>query len=1062
MRKILLVFITVLGLTASLYAQERTITGKVTDAKDGSTLPGVSVGIKGTSSGAITDIDGKYSITVPSDETVLVFTFVGYIQQEITVGAMSVVDLQLASDVKVLKDVVITANAIEKERRGLGYALTEIKNEDLVKGSERSFINSMQGKTSGIFIQNNGGGSVGGSSRIVIRGGTSITGNNQPLFVVDGIPIDNSSFNTGDNLNNQVDAGNRANDINPDDIEAVTILKGPAAAALYGARASNGAIIITTKSGKAGKNKKMEISYNTSYTFETPLKLPDLQNEYGQGLYKAPDLRENTSWGEKFHGRMQPWGKVINGYQRVKPYEALPNNMKDFFDIGHTFTNNLSLGGGNQQSNYYFSFGDLKQNGIMPGTEYKRTSIRVSGGTQLSNKFSASSSVNYIRSGGVLSVQGQGNSSAYAQILQTPRDISLLELKDINDPFNDDNGYYSPYTVNPWKNIKKNFYRNTVDRLVGNIQLSYKPMNWLDITYRLGTDTYSDKRRQGREISDPSGSNADKKDPGFYRESTYNVRELTSDLMLTVKKDLSENIGFTALIGQNIRQRDYSEQVSTINDLAVEGLFTLSNSKSRAITTNQIQLRRLYGFYTDINFSFKKYLFLGFTGRNDWSSTLPKNANSFFYSSANASFVFTDALNIQSKVLNYGKIRVNFAQVGNDPDPYQLITYFQTARAEDGYNNSEIRFPINQVPGLTIQNSQSNPEIKPEITQSFEVGLDLNLLNERVKIEATYYSKASKNQILSIDVPYASGYGDRLVNAGVLTNKGVEAMLSLTPISMGNGFKWDITFNYSQNISLVKELLPGVKKISLSAPGSGLGGSPLYAEEGQPYGTIYSNTELRDPEGRIVVDQDKGYPIQSPQPLPMGNIQPKFLAGISNTFTYKGIALSVVFDTRQGGIMYSDTKHNVEFSGISPITLYNDREPFVIPNSVYLDGSGNYVENTTPIEDVTTYWTSSSNRPASNAIIDASYIKLREVSFSYKLPVGWLKKTPFGSIQVGVVGRNLFIWTPRTQEDGIFSRKNNIYIDPEVSSFGNTSAQGYEFTAIPSVKSYGVNVRLTF
>lgn len=432
MRKFLLITFMMLGLTVSLYAQERTVTGKVTDSKDSSPLPGVSVGIKGTSSGAITDIDGKYSITVPSDETILVFTFVGYTQQEITVGVMSIVDVQLASDVKVLKDVVITANAIGKEKRSLGYATSTLKSEDLVKTTERSLLNSMQGKVAGVFIQSNPG--VGSSTRVVIRGGTSITGNNQPLFVVDGIPIDNSSFSAGpgtgissaDKLNNQVDPGNRANDINPEDIESVTILKGPAAAALYGTRASNGAVLITTKSGKGGaKNKKMEVTYATSFTQESVLRLPEFQNDFGQG-YGAHDTQENTSWGPAFDGSIQNYGNEVDGEQRTREYKALPNNVRDFFQNGHTYTNNVSLGGGNQQSNYYVSFGDVNQKGVMPNTKFRRTSFKISGGTELSNKISASSSINYVKSQGDLSMQGQGYSSPYFQVLNTPRNVDLL------------------------------------------------------------------------------------------------------------------------------------------------------------------------------------------------------------------------------------------------------------------------------------------------------------------------------------------------------------------------------------------------------------------------------------------------------------------------------------------------------------------------------------------------------------------------------------------------------------------------------------------------------------
>lgn len=1063
MRKILLVFITVLGLTASLYAQERTITGKVTDAKDGSTLPGVSVGIKGTSSGAITDIDGKYSITVPSDETVLVFTFVGYIQQEITVGAMSVVDLQLASDVKVLKDVVVTANAIEKEKRSLGYATTTLKNDDLVKGSERSFLNAMQGQAPGVFITGNPG--PGASSRIVLRGGTSLTGNNQPLMVVNGVPIDNSFFTDRDNtLNNPIDVGNRANDINPEDIESVTILKGPAAAALYGARASNGAILITTKTGKGamGKNKKMEINYNTALTFETPLKLPTFQNEYGQGGGGKPDLRENFSWGSKFDGQIRPWGKavLIDGVlqQKVKPYSALPNNIRDFFDVGQTFTNNLSLGGGNEQSNYFFSLGDVTQKGITPTTKYKRTSLLVNGSTKLSNKVYASSTVNYIRNINNAPLGGQSDESAFNNIINTPRDISLTELRDLNDPFNTVDGYYGPYTINPWDALYNNFFKATVDRMMGNVQLGYKPLQWLDVSYRLGTDFYADKRKQGKAIRRPSsGSGNDKNQPGFYEERSYNVNELVGDLMISVNKDISDKFTINGLIGHNFRQRTYNEQISTVTSLVIPGLYTLENGAGTPNTTNMGVLTRLHGIYGELNIGFSKYLFLGITGRNDWSSTLPKGKNAFFYPSANLSFVFTDAFNIQSKWLTYGKIRGSIAQVGNDPsgftDPYRLESYVErTVLDFGGQPQFETRFPFNGIPGFTKSNILGNLDLKPEITQSVDLGLDVNLLNDRVKVEATYYSNLSKNQIISFPIAPSSGYTSKGANVGAITNKGIELLVKVTPFDVPNGFKWEITYNYTRNRNLVKEILPGVVD-QVAIPGAGASGINLVAKEGEPYGSFFGIATLKDEQGRTIVDPTNGYPLREAAPSILGNVQPDFLNGVTNTFGYKGISLTIRVDSKWGGKLYSRTRTMQEFVGTDPRTIYNDRQPFVIPNSVIRDGSGGYIENTTPISNYERYWTDGNTiRGQDQTLIDASYIKLREVSLSYTLPKKWLQKTPFGSIQVGVLGRNLWLWTP----------KENTYVDPEMSTFGNGNAQGFDYTSVPSSRSIGGNLRLTF
>lgn len=1058
MRKILLVFIAVLGLTVSLYAQERTITGKVTDAKDGSTLPGVSVGIKGTSSGAITDIDGKYSITVPSDETVLVFTFVGYIQQEITVGAMSVVDLQLASDVKVLKDVVVTANAIEKEKRSLGYTVSEVKNSDLIKGSERSFINALQGQVPGAFIQSNSG-APGASSRVILRGGSSLNGNNQALIVVNGVPIDNSFFASDDILNNPTDPGNRGNDINPEDIESVTILKGPAAAALYGARASNGAILITTKSGKgAGKNKKMEISYSTSLTFESPLKLPELQNQFGQGHSTSNDgvgehiLNENWSWGPAFDGKMRPWGRVVEidgvPQQRVKPFVALPNNLRDFFNTGTTFSNNLSLGGGNELSNYYLSVGDVTQKGIVPTSEFKRTSFMINGSTKLTNKVYSSSSINYVRTTNNALLSGQSDESSFNALIQTPRDISLLELKDLSNPFNTIDNFYNEYAINPWEALQNNRYNTKVDRIIGNIQLGYKPMEWLDVSYRLGTDFYTDGRRQYRAIRRPVGPNSTfNTQPGFYEESKYIVSELVGDLMVTAKKDFSDNFGVSVLLGHNFRKRNASNQISTASELVIPGLYNLDNVNGTPNTTNDIQLRSLHGLYADVQFSFKKYLFLGLTGRNDWSSTLPKTKNSFFYPSANISFVLTDAFNIQSKLFNYAKLRASIAQVGNDPNPYQLLTYFERTEVEDGFNNSLVRLPIGNVPGFAIGNRLANPDIKPEITQAIETGLDVNFFDDRLKVEFTYYNNVSKDQIIPLPLPPSSGYTSQLINAGAIRNKGVELGIKATPVRTRSGFMWDVSVTYTRNRNIVESLAPGVNQVNIG----GIAACPLVAIVGQPYGSFFGISDLFDPEGRIIV-RANGFPKRSSSAQVLGNIQPDFLAGISNTFTYKGLSFSFRLDTKWGGMLFSRTRDLMQFAGTDPLTTYNDRKAFVIPNSVKEDGSGGYIENTTKV-NAETYWTDQNTlRGYNNSLIDASYIKLREVNLSYSFPKKWINATPFGSVQIGIVGRNLWLWTP----------EENTYVDPEMNTFGNGNVQGYDWTSYPSVRSIGGNIRMTF
>jgi TonB-linked SusC/RagA family outer membrane protein len=1047
MRKMIVCVICFLCITICARTQTREVTGRVTDSKSGSPLPGVTVNIKGTNNSSQTNSEGFFMVNTTSN-AVLVFTFIGYKPFEARVGVNTTIPVTLEEDRAVLNEVIVTANSVKREARSLGYSTTTIKAEELTRGKDRSVLNSLQGKMAGVQITQSSGG-VGSSTRIVFRGGTSITGNNQALIVVDGIPIDNSQIDENDNLNNQVDAGNRGNDINPEDIESVTALKGPAAAALYGSRASNGALIITTKNGKNLKGKKSEVILSSSYNFESIVKLPEYQNVYGQGGQKEPDLRENFSWGDKFDGSLRPWGQVVDGEQRVKPYVAQKNNVREFFDIGRAINNNVSLAQKNDRNSFYLSFNNTDQKGIMPGTEYKRNSVRLTGTSDISNKVYANATINYIRLNGDLTTQGQGP-SPYDQILQTPRDIPILELKDYKNKFNDLNGNYGAYTVNPYYYLGEDSYTSVVDRILGSAQLGYKPVEWFDINLRVGTDVSNDKRKQivsQRNITNPRNAGGGNKFDGSYAERTLMIREFTTDLIGTLTKKLTPGLTLTALVGHNIRQRNTEDQFSQINSLTIPGLYNLANSAQPPVSANKRTERRLYGVYSSVDLAWKNYLFLGITGRNDWSSTLPQGKNSFFYPSVNASFVFSDAFKLPDAI-SYGKIRASAAQVGNDADPYLLESVFLPGTVTDGFANSQVNFPLNAVPGFTQANQIGNPDLKPEKTTSYELGLEFGMFNNRLSFEGTVYSNRSENQIITVPIAFSSGYTTQTLNAGLITNKGVEILLRGTPVRTRN-FSWEITGTFTKNENKVVRIYPGTTRLTL--PG-GFSGGALVAQEGQPYGSFFGAAFLRDPQGRVVVDGTTGYPVTDPESKIHGNIQPDYLAGIQNYFTYKGFSLSVLFDVRKGGVFFSRTKSLQEFVGTDPRTLLNDREPFVVPNSVIKTPDNKYVENTVKVQNAENYWTSFSSPRGMEQLVDASYIKLRELSLTYRLPTKWFVGTPFTGINVGLSGRNLFIWTP----------KENTYSDPEASSFGTGNTQGYEYGAIPSVRNYGVNVRLVF
>lgn len=1054
-----MVFLMLLGSfgVAEAQAQERTISGRVIDRATNEGLPGVTVLVPGTSVGVSTNADGVFSLSVPSGVTELRFSSVGYVgmQQALTNGN-GPYTVSLATDTKQLNEVVVTALGIEKDKRTLGYATQTIEAGQLTQGRDRSVLNSLQGKVAGVQI-NNASGGVGSSTRVVIRGNKSFSGNNQPLYVVDGIPIDNSSVGTGDNLNNGVDTGNRANDVNPEDVESVTILKGPAATALYGSRAATGAILITTKSGRgAAKNgKKAEVTFTSSYVIDNILKLPEMQNEFGQGFpqdgfTRVSDTRENTSWGPRFDGVDRVWGNIVGNQQRSKPYVGLPNNVREFFNLGKTFNNSISLGGGDAKTNYIVSGSNVQQSGITPGTKYERSSVKVGGETHLTNKITSSVSATYTNTSSDQAVTGQGNTSIYDQLIQTPRDISLLELRDINSKFNDINGFYSPYTVNPWQVLNDNKFHNDVNRLVGNAQIGYELNDHFRAKYRLGMDTYSDQRSQFTARRDPTTAGYPT-GTGYYSETQINYREISSDVILTYNGNITKDITVSALLGQNFNQRRYDQTGIGTNNLVSNSIGpTLNNNKNNGYLNTSLShtLRRLVGVYSTVDFGYRDFLFLGLTARNDWSSTLPSGNRSFFYPAINAGFVFTDLLGLkENRFFNYGKLRANVAQVGNDASPYLTRSVFNVASVTNGYTGGDLQYPLGNVVGYAQSNIIGSSTLQPEITKSVEVGAELRFFGNRLTTDISLYDTRSTKQILTIPLPPGSGFTGLVGNVGEIQNKGIEVLLSGTAVKV-NGFTWDVSLNYSKNVSKVLSTTPDGADVAIG----GLGGVTLTARVGEPYGVFRTNNILRNDAGQVVVSAATGTPLSS-QIVSVGSITPHYTAGLTNTFAYKGLNLTVVLDTKQGGSIYSRTRGTQRFAGTAPETLINDRQPFVVANSVVQNPDGTYSPNTTPT-DAYNYFGAleGASGPAGTNIIDASYAKLREVALSYTLPANWLTKTPFGSLSVGITGRNLLLWTA----------KENTYIDPEISNFGNGNVQGFDFTGAPSLRSYGANIRVSF
>ncbi|WP_421888979.1 SusC/RagA family TonB-linked outer membrane protein [Marinoscillum sp.] len=1064
MRKLLLIACLIM-LQGLLYAQERTISGQVVD-DNGESLPGVNVVLKGSTQGTITDLDGNYKVPLNGDDdAILVFSFIGMQTKEIPIGGRSVLDVTLSQDVTQLTEVVVTAFGVEREKKALGYSVQDVKSDELTKADQTSVLNSLQGKVAGAQISNSGG-AIGSSTRIVLRGPTSLLGNNEALIVVDGVPINNGTSNnvqaSGNFYDNIVDAGNRANDISPENIESVSVLKGPAAAALYGSRAANGVLLITTKKG-TNTAGKANINFNSSYTWSKVYIIPKFQNEFGQGQFgdNQSYLFDQESWGDAFDGSLRPYGAVVNNIQRYKPYEALPSNVQDFWETGNTFQNSLSLSGGNADATYFLSFNDMQQNGVMINTDMRRNNLTFNGSANLGDKVTTSASINYVRTKANLPMIGQRN-QALAQVYNMPRDMSVVDMKDLDDPFNTPDGFFTSFIVNPYYSLKRDFSTQDLNRIFGNVQLTYAPVDWIKGTLRVGSDVIADQRNTYHDLvqyqpGSPNAGAAFNSD-GEYTEQRLNNREINVDAMVNVNRDLMPDLQLNVLVGYNFNQRETDNLFTTIDALTLPRFPSLSNVSGSYTSGGIATQRRLYGVYGSADLSYKGYLFLGGTYRTDWSSTLPLDNNSFSYPSVNLGFVFTDAFEITNNILSFGKVRLSYAEVGNDAGTYLTNSVFQQTNI--GASFATIQFPFNNgtviVPGFSEGNTIGNPNLQPEITKAYEAGLDVRLFNGRVGIDATYYNSTSESQILNTSVAPSSGFTTQVVNIGKISNKGVELQLTTTPLKIGD-FRWDLSVNYTKNVNRVEELDPGNTELVLVAQGLTPG---LKLVVGKPYGVFEATQALKTADGKVVVGPD-GIPLDDPDPVEIGSIQPDWYGGATSTFSYKGLSLGITMDTKQGGKVVSSTAAQLYFAGLAEETAFNDREEWIVPNSVVQtgtddDGNPIYSPNTTPLTmygggNVRNYWAQIQGGSRNEAVLlDASYIKLREVALRYTIPTALISKTPFKGITVGAVGRNLWL---RTQG-------NNHFIDPEASAFGNGNAQGYEFLGIPPQATYGFDLKI--
>ena len=1040
MKKTLLTLSVLFFLLIQAISQNRIITGKVTN-EQGMSVPTASVVIKGSKSGTTTDENGNFSISVSQTAKTLIISSLNFINQDVNIVGKNAVMVSLSANTQNLNEVVITALGIAKDKRAVGYSTATVKGEDLTKARETNVINSLAGRVSGVRI-NSASGTLGGSSLIIIRGANSLDGNNQPLFVVDGFPINNSAAGGGTNGTN-VDYGNRAGDINPDDVETMSILKGAAAAALYGSLAKNGAVIITTKKGK--KNSKTNVAFNSSVRYDNILKIPEFQNEYAQGNYGVYDLKYSNGWGPKISGVQDLKFKDFLG--KDVTLSAKPRNVADFFQTGISYINNVSFSGGGDNSDFRLSLSNVKETGIIPETKLDRYSVALNAGRELSSKLSSRVSVNYTKTKGIgRPAQASNNSNTIvASIFGLPRVVDINDVRNnvylpVADPVTGPQRFLTTDKTgnNPYWIMQNNQNNNVVDRLIGTATLAYKPFNWLTVSNNLGIDFYTENR-----FSTVRNGTAGFL-PGQFTTTDIFSRTTNNDVTITAETKV-QDFGLKLLVGNNILDRFVRGNSVLATGLTIPLLYTYSNAAVRNPTYNYSQ-RRLIALYGDASISYKNFAFLDITGRNDISSTLPLANRSYFYPSVTGSLIFSEL--IKPGWLSYGKIRAGYASVGSDESPYNLnFTYTPATTVFVQYiSPSPTVFPFGVIttpfggPGVL-----PNLLLQPQKQNTFEIGTDLKFLNNRISAGFTYYNTLTRNQIVAIIVPTSTGYTNNNVNAGGVRNKGIEVDLSLIPIRSKN-FTWNIDLNFAKNKQTVEQLYGNLKDYTLA---SGYSSLLIKAPIGGTFG-LYGTGWLRDPNGNIVIDAVSGLRKTAPS-IRFGDIYPSWTGGLRNAFSYKGLTLDFLIDVRKGGVFYSGTVAGLRTSGSAIETLAN-RDKSFIDKGVTLDGTGKYVPNTTSVQSMQDFWANySSTSNTEGNVFDASFVKLREVRLSYALPPGMFKKGFIKGMEFGLEGRNLWI-----------IKSFVPHIDPELNFFGSGGAgEGVEFNSIPSTRSIGFNLRLS-
>lgn len=1043
MKKIYFLLTMALLLTVAAWSQNLTITGQVRNPTN-EPVPFATVTVKGTSTSVSADQNGNFSISAPLNST-LVVSGAGFESYETVVTSTAPIVAVLASS-NPLTEVVVTALGITKEARSLGYSTQKVTGAELTKARETNIVNSLAGKVAGVRVTSQSG-TLGGSSKIIIRGVSSFSSSSQPIFVVDGLPIDNSNQSittqagAAPSGSASVDFGNRAGDVNPDDVESINVLKGAAATALYGARAKNGAIIITTKRGKRGQTN---VTVNSSTRFDKPLKLPEFQNEYAQGLYGVYNVASLNGWGPKISESQDR--KFPNFLGDSVTLQAHPDNIRDFFETGNTYFNSVSIDGGGETGDYRLSYTSTIQDGIIPNQSLVRNAVSLNAGRIVSPKFDVRAQINYTGTNSKgRPVQSSNDPSILGNVLYNiPRNLDMGLIKDnYLDPETGQQIPISPSRTgnNPYWLINNNGYNGNVDRVFGNLIANYKILSWLTLSNNLGLDVYNDFRK-GVTRNGTIGALT-----GNFLEANLFNRTINNDLILTANRELSSDLNLKVLAGGNLYETFYRRSQSYAQQLTVDKLYNFANAAS-VLTQNNTTQKRILGLYGEVTLDYKEMLTLTLTGRNDWASTLPVNNRSYFYPAATVAFVFSQF--IDKPWFSYGKVRASWANVGSDDDPYLTSFNYAPVSASFAQYGYGVTFPFNGALAYGVPITKPAFDLKPQNQEAYEFGLELRFLQSRVNLDFTYYNSSTSDQIIALGVPHSTGYRTARRNAGTIRNRGIEVQLGVIPFKTKN-FTWNTEFNFSKNENMITELPPDI--VTTYTLASGWSSLQVRAERNKEIG-MYGTAWARDPNGNIIMDPATGLRTFV-NDVRLGDLYPDWMLGINNSFTFKNFNFGFLVDIRKGGVVYSNTASLVRTSGVAIETLAN-RDNIFIDKGVVEDEDGKFTPNTTPVQSMQDFWANNFQSSITEAnVFDGSYAKLRELRISYTLPSSILQRSKFiKSVEVGLEGRNLWI-----------IHANVPHIDPEANFFtnaGNVVGEGVEFNSVPSTRTLGFNVRFKF